>query len=165
MASKHTTLADWRRLLARLKRKVPFSEDAEDLLQSAYVRLATYQKTTQVTQQNAFIIRTAINLGIDEKRKLRHRVEVSGLAASILQIPDRTPPADEICAARQRLEHVKSALQQLPPQTLRIFLLRRVDGLRYREISELMGITVSAVEKHVAKAALHIAQWADEHDA
>jgi len=35
---------------------------------------------------------------------------------------------------------------------------RRVDGLPYRVIAEELGITVSAVEKHVARAALALAQ-------
>jgi DNA-directed RNA polymerase specialized sigma24 family protein len=35
--------------------------------------------------------------------------------------------------------------------------MHRVDNLKYREISEIMGISVSAVEKHIAKATLFLA--------
>ena len=39
--------------------------------------------------------------------------------------------------------------------------MHRIDGLKYREIAERLGITVSAVEKHVAKAALFLACWVE----
>lgn len=160
MDRKPTSGADWRRLLGRLKRVAGTADDAEDLLQSAFLRLISYRHTAEVEKPEAFLVRTAINLGIDERRKLRHRLEIGGLDLEALEIADQAPPADEVFDARTRLEGVKIALQQLPPRTLEIFLLRRVDGLRHREIANRLGITVSAVEKHVARAALHVAQWA-----
>ena len=39
--------------------------------------------------------------------------------------------------------------------------MHRVEGLKYREIAAELGITVSAVEKHVAKAALFLAAWVE----
>lgn len=160
MMGKSTSGADWRRMLRRLQGVAGVSDDVEDLLQSAFLRLENYRRTTEVRKPDAFIVRTAINLGIDERRKLRRRMEIGGLDLDALEIADHTPPAEDAFDAKRRLEGVSNALQQLPPRTREIFLLRRVDGLRHREIAERLGITVSAVEKHVAKAALHIARWA-----
>jgi RNA polymerase sigma-70 factor (ECF subfamily) len=39
--------------------------------------------------------------------------------------------------------------------------MHRIDGLKYREIAAELGITVSAVEKHIARAAAHIADLAE----
>jgi RNA polymerase sigma-70 factor (ECF subfamily) len=40
--------------------------------------------------------------------------------------------------------------------------MHRLQGLKYREIAVHFGISQSAVEKHIAKAALFLSQWAQE---
>jgi RNA polymerase sigma-70 factor (ECF subfamily) len=40
--------------------------------------------------------------------------------------------------------------------------MHRIEGLKYREIAARFGITVSAVEKHVAKAALSLAECMED---
>ena len=50
------------------------------------------------------------------------------------------------------------ALEELPERTRDIFLMRRYEGLAYGDIAERLGISVSAIEKHVAKAVAYIAR-------
>ena len=57
----------------------------------------------------------------------------------------------------------KSSLDELPPRTSRAFLLQRYEGLTYSAIAKQLGISVSAVEKHMMRALLHLqARLADE---
>ncbi len=37
--------------------------------------------------------------------------------------------------------------------------MHRLDDMKYREIAERLGISQSAVEKHIAKAALFLTEW------
>lgn len=53
---------------------------------------------------------------------------------------------------------MNDALEQLPERTRTIFLLHRIEGRKYREIAETIGISQSAVEKHIARAALFLAE-------
>ena len=46
----------------------------------------------------------------------------------------------------------EAALGALPERTRTIFLLYRVEELCYREIAEQLGISIPAVQKHMAKA-------------
>src|SRR3546814_19108844 len=46
----------------------------------------------------------------------------------------------------------------LPDRTRIIFVLRRIEGWKYQEIAERYGISVSAVEKHVERAAEQLAK-------
>jgi RNA polymerase sigma-70 factor (ECF subfamily) len=39
--------------------------------------------------------------------------------------------------------------------------MHRLDGLKYRVIAERMGLSQSAVEKHIAKAALFLTEWVE----
>ncbi len=51
---------------------------------------------------------------------------------------------------------IEKALQLLPEQCRRVFELSRIDGLKYREIAEQLGISIKTVEVHMGKALRHM---------
>ena len=82
--------------------------------------------------------------------------------SDMLEISDGQPLHTEVLAAQERLERIMAALESLGPRTREIFLMHRLDGLKYREIAARLDITVSAVEKHIAKASLFLVNWVEE---
>lgn len=61
------------------------------------------------------------------------------------------------------IEQIGQALLTMPAQTRTIFLRHRLDGLSYPEIAEECGISVHRVERHIAKAMLHLDRAVDGH--
>lgn len=155
------TKTGWSTLLRVVKRRVRGSDTAEDLLHSAFIRLSEYGNRDAVENPSAFLVRTAANLAVDERRKVRVRRESPLDIGEILEISDGQPLHTEVLAARERLDRVMAALESLGPRTREIFLLHRLDGLKYREIAARLDITVSAVEKHIAKASLFLVNWVE----
>ena len=51
---------------------------------------------------------------------------------------------------------IEKALQLLPEQCRRVFELSRIDGLKYKEIAEQLGISIKTVEVHMGKALRHM---------
>jgi len=149
----------WRKLLRRIARATRNSDEAEDLLHAAFLRLAEYRRENRVENPSAFVVRAAVNMKADEVRHRRVRNETPLDVADLVDISDDQPLQTEVLAARERLRRAEMGLARLSPRTREIFLMHRIDGLKYREIAERLGITVSAVEKHVAKAALFLASW------
>lgn len=47
---------------------------------------------------------------------------------------------------------IDAALSKLSPRSREIFLLSRFDGMKNKEIAELLGISTTAVEKHISKS-------------
>ena len=45
-----------------------------------------------------------------------------------------------------------------------MFLLNRLEGYSFPQIAERLGVTLSMVEKHAAKAVLFLADWMNEED-
>jgi RNA polymerase sigma factor (sigma-70 family) len=146
----------WRDALKRIARRTHTYEEAEDLLHSAFLRMARYGKDHIIDNPVAFLVRTAANIRIDNYR--HDRMVAESLAASDL---DRGNGAlqDEVMVARARLKRVSLGLAELPERTRDMFLMHRLEGLKYREIAERLGVSQSSVEKHIAKAMLFLAQW------
>jgi RNA polymerase sigma-70 factor (ECF subfamily) len=134
-------------------------DDAEDLIQEAFLRLQVYCQDKPVDKPEAFLMRTALNLSVDESRRAHNRLmQADGLEMLI----DTRPAPDEVLATQQRLQRVKQALHALSPRARCVFLLHRADGYTYAQIATQLGISVGTVEKHMAKAALFIDTWLDK---
>ena len=150
--------SDWP-LLRRIARITGSRAEAEDCLQSAYVRMAERRAGTIVENPEAYLARAALNIAIDRSRRVLVRAEDDRGIEGLVGLPDDDPLQDEVLIARERLARVREGLACLPEKTRTIFLRHRLDGLKYREIAQEHGITVSAVEKHIAKAMFFIARW------
>src|SRR5471032_2421959 len=81
MIMQARTVKNWnvvfKRVRSALVRRGRSTQDADDLVQEAWVRLAGYQLDHVVDQPEAFLMRTALNLSIDAHRlRVRHGEEV-----------------------------------------------------------------------------------------
>lgn len=67
---------------------------------------------------------------------------------------DATPGAEAVLLARERVARLSECLAGLDDRTRKIFLAHRIDGMSYLEIAREHRLSVSSVEKHIAKATL-----------
>ncbi|MES2099731.1 MAG: RNA polymerase sigma factor [Pseudomonadota bacterium] len=145
------------RVRAALMRRGRTSHDADDLVQEAWVRLACYERERTVDKPEAFLMRTALNLSIDTHRmRLSHGEEV--LLDEVVLI-DAAPNAEAVVLARERVERLGVCLARLSEKTRDIFLAHRIDGMSYQEIAQRNQLSISTVEKHIAKATLQVTGW------
>lgn len=158
MADKDISRELWNRLVRQIGVRIRRRSDAEDLLQAAYLRLEDYRKTHTVENVGAFLVRTAVNIGVDNYRheRLIAKIKIEGALAG-----ENGPLQDEVLAFRNRLVRAREGLAQLHPRTRQILLMHRLQKLKYREIAQRIGISQSAVEKHVAKGAMFLTKWTE----
>jgi len=147
----------WKGLVRKISRRID-QQDAEDALHNAWLRLDTFRRTHQVDNAEAFLARTARNVAIDSYRR-QSLFSDKPLEDGAIEMSDPFPLQDEVIEVRNRLQRVKEGLAKLPPRTREVFEMHRLDGLKYREIAKQLGISQSAVEKHIAKAALFLGEW------
>jgi RNA polymerase sigma-70 factor (ECF subfamily) len=151
MTSLPNSMQIWRRLVRKIRRFARTEDHAHDLLQGAILRLAQRSSDEHIINVESYLVRSAANIAVDERRRDAVKVENAYLLGSFV-LCDPRPLQDEIIMAREQLAMVARVLERLPPRTRQTFLMHRLDGMKYREISVELGISVSAVEKHVAKA-------------
>lgn len=145
------------RVRAALMRRGRTVHDADDLVQEAWVRLACYEREQSVAKPEAFLMRTALNLSIDAYRaRANHGEEV--LLDEVVLI-DTTPGAEAVVLARERMARLSAGLGRMNGKTREIFLSHRVDGMSYQKIARQHQLSISTVEKHIAKATLQVTSW------
>lgn len=142
-----------RQLRALLRRHGRSRDDADDLIQEAFLRLHVYCKGED--KPDAFLYRTVLNLSVDMHRKERRHL-YSGESVEQLVLSDARPTLDEDFAASQRLTRAALVLDALGPRTREIFIMHRVEGHGCAHIAQHFGISLSAVEKHIARAVLSL---------
>ncbi len=127
--------------------------EAEDLVQELFVKLETHP-TGPVTDMRAYLFRMADNLLLDHRRSAGRRTsrEEAWMDAHFGSEADDRPTAEQMTIARQNLEIVSQALAQLPARTVDVFRRFRVDAIPQKQIAADLGISVSAIEKHLQKA-------------
>ncbi len=151
------------RLMKLLRRRGRSQEDAEDLIQEAFLRLTEYCRAGEVHNEVGFLQRTVINLSIDRHRAAsRHPIAGQSVEelAEVLPLVDAAPAPDDVLGVQQRLNEVRSVLGAISPRTRDIYLACRA-GYRYEELAAAFGVSVSTIEKSVARAVVAIMEMRD----
>jgi RNA polymerase sigma-70 factor (ECF subfamily) len=133
--------------------------DSEDLLQETFLALFNHLRQGKSRENlRGWLFRVAHNLALKHQRSQRSAVVVSEPAV----LPERfliSPvlnPEDQYIAA-QMSERVLAVVAALPEET-RCCLHLRAEGLRYREIAEVLDISLSSVAARLEEALARIAR-------
>jgi len=128
-------------------------QQAEDLVQEAYIRLSPYQAEGRVERPQSLLLRIAENLAYNQSRSARRDRRKTGRLAEVTRCHEPYTDAEQHEALL-----FKQVVDGLP-QTLRdTFVLSRHAGMTYAEISAHTGTQIKTVESRMAKALELIAQ-------
>jgi RNA polymerase sigma factor (sigma-70 family) len=134
--------------------------DIDDLLQDLFVKVRDIV-ADDIQNPAAYLYRLASNLMLDRLRAARRGLardaewrRTHHASVGALDVADE-PDAETGVIARQ-LEKLKAALETLAPLTQKAFQLHKFEGLSHSETATRMGISRSAVEKHISLALKHL---------
>jgi len=140
-------------LLKYFRRKTRDTQAAEDLTHDVVVRLARYDKD-EISVPAALVFTIAGNVLRDwQKSFSRKDSRKSELNEEVLA---DDISSERILEARDELRRVEAALEEMGDRTRSIFILFRIERMSQSEIARIFRISVSAVEKHVAKATVRL---------
>ena len=149
------------RLTRRLNARLRSREDAADLVQDAFTRLAGSGTMAGLRRPEAFLNRIVRNLLIDRTRRRLARGPHSPIEDVELAI---APVQEQELELQQMRDAYRTLVAALPPRTREVFLLHRSHGLCYRQIAERLGISQRTAEWHVAEAIVRISKGLDGHE-
>ena len=157
MPSKHVLLTGlastaYDSLRKRLEQRTACREQAADIAQESFARLAAVDDLAAIEDPRAFLYRVADNLAADayDHQQVRARYSEPDLDPDTL--PSSSPGPEAATDCHRRLERVEHALSQLPDLYRFAFLLNRIEGLTYAEVAGRLGISEKTVERYIKKA-------------
>jgi len=143
----------FRRMRKLLLRRGRTRAEADDLIQEAFLKMQEYcQKGGEVRKPENFLVRTVLRLAANAARDQHREFYSDKRVEDLTFILDTNPTPDEVLAGDECLERMRDSLDAVSRRTRDIFFMQRVDGYSYAEVATQLGISVSAVEKHVASA-------------
>jgi len=138
-------------LMAFFVRRLSDPVQAEDLIQDLFIRMAT-MRGPATDNPEGYIFQAAANLLRDQYRRDATRYRYQQSRATDADLGVDPIDAERLLSARQSVGCVARTLGGLPDRTRQIFILYRLEGMQRKAIADAFGISVSAVEKHIANA-------------
>jgi RNA polymerase sigma-70 factor (ECF subfamily) len=132
-------------------------EDGEEVVQEVFIALFQHfinEKPRENLRGWAF--RVAHNLGLKRRMAASRRMEVSIYPNSETHVDSALNP-EERAAAAQRQTRLESLVRALPEQD-RCCLALRAEGLRYREIAEVLGMSLGSISASLARSLRRLAR-------
>jgi RNA polymerase sigma factor (sigma-70 family) len=152
-----------RPLLTFFRRRIKDPSQAEDLAQEVLLRVMRACEEGHIERADSYVFKVAINLLRDRKRQaLRAGPATFVSIDEALEGPIETPlvealSPERVLLSKDSLSDVLRALDELGELTRNVFILFRLENMKQKDIAALYGIGQSTVEKHVMKAAMHLA--------
>jgi len=151
-------MARWQPPIQRLcTRMTGDTHRGEDLAQEAFLRLFARRRDYDLSGRfSTFLWRIALNLCYDELRRIKRRAEspLDDADGDTLhpQFADDGPGPDAAMADQERAEAVRHALLTLSEPYRVVVVLRHYEGLKFREIAELLDLPEGTVKSRMAEA-------------
>lgn len=138
-------------------KRVP-AGDVDDLVQEVFLRMKVHGHDSPIEHLDRYLFRVAASVLSDQARRrtVRHHGAHESLEEVHHPIEGLTP--ERVLLDREALQSVVAAIADLPARTRDVFVLHRFEEMTCGNIADLLGMSISAVEKHIMKA-LRFLHW------
>ncbi|QBK05675.1 RNA polymerase subunit sigma-24 [Hylemonella gracilis] len=143
------------RLRSFIRRRVSDAAEAEDILQEVlYELVSAYRLMHPIERVGAWLMRVARNRVVDHFRK--RKSSPSAAFASDLgddedgltleeMLPSLAPGPEGEVVRQMLLAQIEEALDELPREQREVFVAHELEGLSFKEMSELWGVGVNTL--------------------
>lgn len=128
------------------------TEVATDIAQETFLKIWEKQHSIHPESVKGLLYKIAGDLFVSHYRKQKRSFNFFN--HFVLEEDGQTP--EEILAYEQLKGDYQKALEKLPEKQRTVFLMSRVENMKYTEIAEALGLSVKAVEKRMGLALNHL---------
>ena len=134
-------------------------QDGEEIIQETFLALFRHLQQGKPRENlRGWVFRVAHNLAL--KRRASAHFSEAELVEETLAFADPAPDPEAQLAGAQIHQHVLTVFRVLPEQDRRCLILR-AEGLRYREIAQILGMSLGAVSMSLSRSLARLARAAD----
>jgi len=127
-------------------------EAGRDLVQEVFLKLLATEGWNAIENPRAYVVRMLRNTAIERMRRARiiSFRQLTEIDAS--DIGDESPDPFRVAAGREEVVRVQAALDSLPEPGRSLLIQRRLEGRSTLAMSQESGISLSTLEKRLARA-------------
>lgn len=121
---------------------------ATDVAQETFMKL--WEKRPELLNGNtkALLFKIAGDLLISNLRKRNVAMKYRAIAGTV----ELSESPYDLLRYKELLQNYGKALENLPEKQRSVFLMSRMEGLKYQEIADSVGVSIKAVEKRMKNA-------------
>lgn len=154
----------FRRPLQRyFEKRIGRQADTEDLVQHVFLRLAGGGRVEATPGVEGYLFKIATNLLRDRQRRMavRNSTVHESYEDEMHGADSDSPGPERLAQSSQLIEQLVAALHELPERTREVFTLYHLHDLSHAQIATRLGIAVSTIEKHMARASAYLLKRVD----
>ncbi len=135
-------------------------QDADDVVQDAYLQLLQRDKGDTVREPRAFLFRIIANLSIDAWRKTNRKAapEFETDCVELETLACQKPGPESLACSSLEFDRFLSVLDRLPELQRHAFILNKIEGLTHAEIADRMRVSTKSIQRYLVEAMEHFAE-------
>ena len=122
---------------------------AKDIMQDSFIKLWNNCKKVPESKAKGYIFTVANNAFLND---IAHKKVVLKYQNQVDKSPIHSESPDFLMEEKEFLKRLNAAIASVPEKKREVFLLNRIDKMTYREIAEILGVSVKTVEKRMQDA-------------
>jgi RNA polymerase sigma-70 factor, ECF subfamily len=135
-------------------------DEAEEIVQDTFVKIWNKRHDIQINLSlKGYLAQTIRNGCYNQIKYNQVRREYASMAQKEMAIAEH----GELLVPDELAEKINRAIDNLPAERKKIFLMSRHDGLKYQEIADALGISVKTVESQMGKALKYLREDLKEY--
>jgi RNA polymerase sigma-70 factor (ECF subfamily) len=134
--------------------------DGEEVVQESFLALFEHMRCGKSRENlRGWLFRVAHNLALKRIYRIRRDLESRAECAEDMLEDPGPNPEDQLLNSQTR-QHLQAVVRALPEQDRRCLFLR-AEGLRYRGIAEILGMSLGAVSLSLSRSLARVARAAE----
>lgn len=138
-------------------------DEAEDIVQAAFLNVWEQKNLwDDFESAKAYMFRSVRNKALNYKKHQKVRQEF--VPEIQLRMKEWKTYQDSGTTTKRKVEIIREGVQELPKRRREIFKLSRENGLTYREIADVLEISIKTVETQIGRSLKYLRSYVAEHN-
>lgn len=142
-----------KRLIAFSRNYTRSKELAEEVVEDVFVKLwCKRENVTQIQNLNIYIYTAVKHQSLNAISKEARRLVTELLEVSEYDVHSEDNSPHDLMVTSELMQSIQTAIESLPPRCKLVFQMIRKDKLHYKEVAEILNISVNTIDAQMAIA-------------